>query len=279
VATLADMLRVPTGSVEVVERPDGTRLHTVRAGSGRPVVLSHGVGITLGEWSLVMPALVDRGFEVIAYDHRGHGRSTTGADGYTAQALYTDLAAVVSHFDLTDAVVVGHSMGTAAVLGALEETELPKRTRAAVLVSTTIGRLFDGASWAGRLQAPLARSGVLQLMASSRRFGKSIIAPGAGSAASPDVLEAMRRSFAAWPRRSARFVEVMGAMDLVPLVSTVNTPLHLVLGAEDTVMPRERHSDRVVENAPHADLTLLPGVGHYVNWEQPDAIVEAVVKA
>jgi non-heme chloroperoxidase len=175
-ANLAEMLRVPTGTGEVVERPDGTRLWTTRAGSGRPVVLSHGIGITLGEWSLVMPELVERGFQVIAYDHRGHGKSTAGKDGYTEQALYDDLTAVVTHFDLDDAVLVGHSMGTAAVLGALAGPTLRPRVRAAVLAATTVGQIFEGAPLPARLQAPLVRSGLLQLMASSPRLGRSFIA-------------------------------------------------------------------------------------------------------
>jgi non-heme chloroperoxidase len=278
-ATVAQMLRVPAGADEVVPRPDGTRLWTVRAGSGRPVVLAHGVGITLGEWSLVMPVLVDRGYQVIAYDHRGHGRSTAGTDGYTMQALFADLTAVVEHFDLEDAVVVGHSMGTAAVLGALAGPDLPQRARAGVLVSTTIGRLFDGAPLLARLQSPMTRLGLLQRVASSRRFGRSVIAPGVGPDASPEVIEAMRLCFAQLPPRTARFITAMGKMNLIPLVSSISTPLHLLLGAQDTVMPRERHSDPVVDNAPDADLTLLPGVGHLVNWEAPGAIVEAIARA
>jgi pimeloyl-ACP methyl ester carboxylesterase len=216
---------------------------------------------------------------VIAYDHRGHGRSTVGTDGYTAQALFADLAAVVARFDLHDAVVVGHSMGTAAVLGALAGPDLPGRTRAAVLVATTVGRLFDGASLPARMQAPLVRSGVLQRLVAIPRLGRSFIAPSAGPGAPVEAIEAMRLAFADWPRRSARFLTVLGELNLVPLTPSITTPLHLLLGDHDTAMPRERHSDLVVEHAQDADLTLLPGVGHLVNWEAPDAIVEAIARA
>jgi non-heme chloroperoxidase len=277
--SLADMLRVPDGASAVVERPDGTRLWTVRAGSGPPVVLAHGIGITFAEWSLVMPALVERGHQVIAYDHRGHGRSTVGTDGYTAQALFADLAAVVAHFDLHDAVLAGHSMGTAAVLGALAGTDLPTRTRTAVLVSTTVGRLFDGASWPARMQAPLVRSGLLQRLVRIPRLGRSFIAPSAGPGAPVEAIEAMRLAFADWPPRSARFLDVLGELNLVPSVPSITTPLHLLLGDRDIAMPRERHSDLVVEHAQDADLTLLPGIGHLVNWEAPDAIVDAITRA
>jgi non-heme chloroperoxidase len=278
-ATVAELVAVPTGTDEVVRRPDGTALWTVRAGSGPPVVLAHGIGITVAEWSLVMPALVERGHQVIAYDQRGHGRSTAGSAGYTAQTLFDDLTAVVEHFDLHNAVVVGHSMGTAATLGALADTDLPRRTRAAVLVSTTVGRLFDGAPLAARLQSPLVRSGVLQLLASSPRLGRSFIAPAAGPDAPPEIVEAMRLTFARWKPKTARFLGVLGTLDLVPLLPAISTPLHLVLGERDTLMTRERNSDLVVAHAPRAELTMVPGVGHYLNWEAPEAIVDAVARA
>ena len=44
------------------------------------VVLVHGYGVTQLEWSLVWPALRARGYRVVAFDMRGHGRSTIGTE-------------------------------------------------------------------------------------------------------------------------------------------------------------------------------------------------------
>ena len=37
-----------------------------------------------------------------------------------------------------------------------------------------------------------------------------------------------------------------------------------------------RRGQLIVDRAPHADLVRLPGIGHMVNWEAPDAIIDAI---
>ena len=277
-ATTADMLRAPEGTAETIERPDGTRLHAISAGAGPAILLVHGFGIAMNEWSLVMPDLVTRGHRVIAYDHRGHGGSTVGSDGWTSAALFGDLRAVAAHFDLADAVLVGHSMGTFTVLGALADPGLRARTQAAVLVSTAPGDLFRGASLPARMQVPLVRSGILQRVAASPRLGPSVVKAALGPDAPHEVREAMRLAFAAIPRDTARFLDVMGTESVTGALPSITPPLHLLLGDCDTVMPRPL-SERVLALAPNARLTMVPRAGHLVNWEDPDAIVAAVADA
>lgn len=71
------------------------------------VVLAHGWGGGRRIWSLVTDRLLRGGFPVVAYDLRGHGASTVGSSGVTAQAMTADLATVLSYAG--DApIVVGH---------------------------------------------------------------------------------------------------------------------------------------------------------------------------
>lgn len=49
--------REPDGDTVIVDREDGTRLRTVTAGDGRPVVLAHGYGVSLHEWNVVWQRL------------------------------------------------------------------------------------------------------------------------------------------------------------------------------------------------------------------------------
>jgi non-heme chloroperoxidase len=48
---------------------------------------------------------------VVAHDRRGHGRSTQTSDGHDMDHYADDLAAVVAHLDLQDAIHIGHSTG------------------------------------------------------------------------------------------------------------------------------------------------------------------------
>ncbi len=59
---------------------------------------------------------LNQGFRVVAHDRRGHGRSTQVADGHDMDHYADDLAAVVGHLDLKDAVHVGHSTGGGEVV-------------------------------------------------------------------------------------------------------------------------------------------------------------------
>src|SRR5688572_6409626 len=52
-----------------------------------------------------------KGYRVVAHDRRGHGRSSKVGDGHDMDHYAADVATVVEHLDLRDAVHVGHSTG------------------------------------------------------------------------------------------------------------------------------------------------------------------------
>jgi non-heme chloroperoxidase len=79
-------------------------------GDGRPVVLIHGWPLSGESWSEQLAPLRDAGFRVVVYDRRGFGRSDPG-DGYDYDKLAGDLDNVIGELDLTDATLVGFSMG------------------------------------------------------------------------------------------------------------------------------------------------------------------------
>ena len=63
---MSDYTRPMGGETRTVDRPDGTSIHTVSAGSGdRTVVLAHGYGFTLDGWNDVADRLVGNGLRVV----------------------------------------------------------------------------------------------------------------------------------------------------------------------------------------------------------------------
>jgi len=84
-------------------------------GTGQPVVLIHGYPLDGHSWEKQTVALLDAGYRVITYDRRGFGRSTKASEGYDYDTFAADLDAVLTTLDLTDAVLVGFSMGTGEV--------------------------------------------------------------------------------------------------------------------------------------------------------------------
>ena len=88
--------------------PDGTGF--IRAGSGAPVLLIHGVGMSAAIWEPQIKLMKDR-FELIAIDMLGHGASPlppqdAGLSDFADQAIR-----LFDHLGLDRVAVIGHSMG------------------------------------------------------------------------------------------------------------------------------------------------------------------------
>ena len=90
-------------------------IHYEDHGDGQPVVLIHGYPLSGRGWDKQVPALLAAGHRVITYDRRGFGQSSQPTTGYDYDTFAADLAALVEHLDLREAVLVGHSMGTGEV--------------------------------------------------------------------------------------------------------------------------------------------------------------------
>ncbi len=102
---------------EVIESA-GVRLAAERAGQGTPVILLHGLTATRRYVVMGSRALERSGHQVIAYDARGHGRSSPPAQSsaYTYDDLGHDLVAVMDACGLERAVLAGASMGAHTLL-------------------------------------------------------------------------------------------------------------------------------------------------------------------
>src|SRR5688572_12568148 len=91
-------------------RRDDLTLAGEEGGAGTPVVLLHGLTATRRYVVMGSKALERGGHRVVAYDARGHGRSTPAPE-YTYEALAGDLLAVLDDRGIERAVLAGASMG------------------------------------------------------------------------------------------------------------------------------------------------------------------------
>ena len=188
------LAREPQGEEVLISRPDGTVMRAMVAGEGPTVVFANGYSATLGEWNIVWDKLVDRGHRVIAFDQRGHGRSTIGSAGIGSEPMAADYAAVLEHFDVRDGVLVGHSMGGfVAIRAVLDHPELARRLRGLVLFASLAGRILDGAPQ-NRLQMLLWESGVTQQLVRTRTGGVLFGAFYCGKHPSPAMISVFRET-------------------------------------------------------------------------------------
>jgi non-heme chloroperoxidase len=103
-------------------------------GKGQPIVFSHGWPLSADEWDAQMLFFGRQGYRVIAHDRRGHGRSSQTWEGNEMDTYADDLAALVKHLDLKDAIHVGHSTGGGEVARYIGRHGT-KRVAKAVLIS------------------------------------------------------------------------------------------------------------------------------------------------
>ena len=142
---LPDVL--PPSRTLTVRAVDGTPLHAEVFGppDGYPIVLTHGITCAIRAWAYQIADLATD-YRVIAYDHRGHGRSgVPRRSGYSLKYLASDLDCVL---DATvgpheRAVLAGHSMGgiTIAAWSDRYRDKVRHRADAVALINTTTGDL------------------------------------------------------------------------------------------------------------------------------------------
>jgi non-heme chloroperoxidase len=119
--------------VGTITTSDGTEIFYKDWGSGQPIVFSHGWPLSADDWDNQMLFFLQQGYRVVAADRRGHGRSTQTSDGHDMDHYADDLAAVVEHLDLHDAIHVGHSTGGGEVTRYLARHGEGRAAKAALL--------------------------------------------------------------------------------------------------------------------------------------------------
>jgi len=95
-----------------IQTRDGQRLFYKDWGKGAPVVFLAAWALPSDMWDYQMVPLSEQGLRCIAYDRRGHGRSSHAGDGYDYDTLADDLAMLLDSLDVREVTLVGMSMAS-----------------------------------------------------------------------------------------------------------------------------------------------------------------------
>ena len=284
---------LPKGRVVPVRSKDGIRLHAEVFGpeDGYPIVLAHGITCALRVWAYQIADL-STDYRVIAFDHRGHGKSAVPPHRhrYSIDMLAADLDSVL---EATLApgertVIAGHSMGGIAITSWADRfpDRVPQRADAVALINTTTGDLLRNVKFlpvpppladarvraAGTLLRTFGAAPLLRAVdRPSRRFVSTIAV---GRDADPAIVDFIYELFTSTPSAArggwARaLVDTLGPEHIG--LKNLTAPTLVIGSTKDRLLPMvsSRHIARTAPNL--ASFVELPG-GHCAIVERPDDV-------
>ncbi|WP_211317902.1 alpha/beta fold hydrolase [Deinococcus yavapaiensis] len=247
---------------------NAVEIHYVRTGGDKPTLIAlHGLAGSGACWTALARTLEDE-YDVVMPDARGHGRSSAPSDGYLYCDHASDVVGLIDALQLTDPILLGHSMGgmTAAVVA----SELGTALRGVVLVDPT----FIGPEQ----QRDVYESEVVEQHRHLLRADKS---------------ELLTQSRLRHPHRSAEMIELLvdarlrthiRAFEVLTppnppyhdLIRRIRAPLLMVLASKGVVSIEAARALQGLN--PRLGYEVVSEVGHGLPYDRPEQL-GAVVKA
>ena len=250
-----------------VENGTSVKLYFEDHGTGDAVVLIHCWPLSSRIWEAQVPALVDAGYRVIAYDRRGFGWSSQPWDGYDYDTLAGDLRALLEHLDVHDATLVGYSMGGGEVVRYLA-TYGAHRVARAVLAATALPyRYKTDDNPDGDADDALIADFEDALKKDRLAFLEGFLQTWFGTRAQANIHEA-RRSYAfqiaafASPKATLDCIASISRTDFRADLEKVRVPTLLIHGGSDVAVPWEVTSKRSHDIIATSELVIIEGAPH-----------------
>lgn len=239
---------------------DSARLYFEDSGgNGVPILLSHGFGASTGMWRGQVEAFSDR-YRLIRWDMRGHGETVCPEDPshYSQDHTVEDMRALLDHLEVRKAVIAGHSLG--GFMSLAFHVRYPERVKALVLQGCGPGYRSDvsRAAWNERAEnrARSLEEGGLAVLGGGSEVGISIQASAGGLAL------------------AARGILSQVDARVIDSLPSIAVPVLIIVGDGDTNYLNG--SNYMASRIPDAVDVVVPGAGHGVNVDQPEAVNEAL---
>ena len=237
------------------------------------LVLIQGLGFDRDGWEPVLTGL-QRHFRLVRIDNRGSGASDPAAEPFDVAEMARDVVAVLDHAGIAKAHVLGISLG--GMIAQQLAAEHPDRVDALVLAATTPGFPL-GCPVPAKTAALFAASPFLPLETKRRRHVENALSVGTVRDR-PELVEQLIAHVSVRPvRPEATSAQATAGTTFfcrngLEAISARTLVLH---GDADTVVD-PRNAEILAGRIPNAELRVLPGLGHLLFWEDPDAFLRAV---
>jgi non-heme chloroperoxidase len=254
---------------------DGTQLYWREWGQGRPLLFLSGLGMSSRLWDYQFAAFAEQGFRCLGLDRRGHGRSDEPARGYDHDTLAADVAALIETLDLSDVVLIGHSMACGEIVRYLTRHG-SRRIGHAVMVGPVTPKLLRSDDH----PAGVAREVFEALWAQWRRDYPKWISDALAPFFVPETSPALMQYVAAQMQCSVPVVlacsRTMVEEDFRAEMRRIEVPTLIVHGDRDRSAPLEMTGALSARLMPRCELKVHAGAPHglmYTHMEQLHADV------
>jgi non-heme chloroperoxidase len=246
---------------------DGTQIFYKDWGSGQPSVFHHGWPLSADDWDAQMMFFLMQGYRVIAHDRRGHGRSSQTVTGNEMDTYAADVAALVSHLDLKNAVHVGHSTGGGEVARYVA-THGAGRVSKAALIGAVPPIMLKSETNPGGLPKDVFDGFRAQLVANRAQFYKEVPVPFYGyNRAGAKVSEGLKEN---WWRQGmmggikAHYdcIKAFSETDFTEDLKKIEVPVLVMHGEDDQIVPIADSALLSSKLLKHGTLKVYKGFPH-----------------
>jgi len=262
-------------------RVDGLRLHYKTAGTGPAVVLIHGASTSLRDFDASIFEPLTKTHRVIAIDRPGHGYSDRPPGDWPNPARQARLIrALMEQLGVEKPLLVGHSWSGSVVLAYL--LDYPADAAGGVLLAGGSHPWEGGVAWYNDL-AGLPVIGNVFAWTLVYPLGTLVLDSAVVEVFKPDPVpkDYTERTGVRLTLRPKAFLANAQDIRLLsdflktqsPRYGDLNSPLLLVTGGEDKIVPSWNHADRLTKQAADTDLIKLETTGHALHHAHPEKVV------
>ncbi|MFC0508991.1 alpha/beta fold hydrolase [Micromonospora costi] len=252
-------------------------------GTGQPVVLIHGFPLDGHSWEKQSAALLKAGYRVITYDRRGFGQSSQTTLGYDYDTFAADLNVLMEKLDLTDAVLVGFSMGTGEVARYVSRYGTARLAKVAFLASLEPYLLKTDDNPIGAAPREFFEGIVEQVRNDRYAYYTAFytdfynLDENLGTRISE---EAVRNSWAVaagggWYAAAA--APMTWFTDFRADIPTIDVPTLILHGTGDRILPIDATGRPFHRALPSAEYVEIEGAPHGLLWTHADEVNEALL--
>jgi len=246
-----------------IRTDDGVDLFYRDWGDGAPVLFVAGWSLPSDMWQYQMLALSQRGLRCIAFDRRGHGRSTDPGRGYDFDTLADDLAAVMEALDLRRVTLVGHSMGCNEIVRYLGRHGSARVTRIALLGTMTPMIAQDDSNPDGIDPALLEIFRSQQLGRDFPQWIEDNLPPFVAPDTTPAMCNWLRQmALASSLQALTECNRSLAAADFRPELPRIDRPVLIIAGDADVSAPLELTARPSAALFPDVRLEVYEGAPH-----------------